>query len=75
MSLTTLSHHEDGHLTQVCPEHPVPVIGSGMGLEAKPKTRVFLGTFFSGVVRKKTIFLPVGIASYKDDVSLELSYT
>lgn len=57
-------------MIQAWPENPVQVIGSGMADDPSQKTRVF--QLLSRVVRKKALFLPVGTASCKDDVSLDL---
>lgn len=74
-SLTTLSHHRGGHVTQAWSERPVQVRGSSIKIRSQPKKQSLLQDFFSRIVRKKALFLPAGIAGYKNDVRLELSWS
>lgn len=71
LNLTTSSLYTDRYVIQAWPGCLVEVIGSGRVTWAKPKNQSLPRDFFSRVIRKKALFLPAGIVSYKDDVSLE----
>lgn len=70
---TTFSHHRNGQHDPVLARGPCSSIWFRYEAMIRARTISLLQDFFfSRVVRKRALFLPVGITSWKGNVSLEL---